>query len=193
MRLRMAGVGDHHLGGEHAALPPARGMRVCADHALEHERELRADLRLLVRREDVDDAVDRLDGAELVCSVANARWPVSAIVSAASMVSRSRISPMRTTSGSWRRAYLSASLNAGVGADLALVDDAVLVRVQVLDRVLDRDDVEALSRLILSIIEASVVDLPEPVGPGDEDEPAGRSGELRPRRPGRPSSSKLGS
>ena len=26
----------------------------------EHERELRADLRLLVRREDVDDAVDRL-------------------------------------------------------------------------------------------------------------------------------------
>ena len=31
----------------------------------------------------------------------------------------------------------------GVGADLALVDDAALVRVQELDRVLDRDDVVA--------------------------------------------------
>jgi hypothetical protein len=28
------------------------------------------------------------------------------------------------------------------------------------------------SVLILSIIEASVVDLPEPVGPGDQDQPA---------------------
>ena len=38
--------------------------------------------------------------------------------------------------------YLSAVLEAvGVGADLALVHDAALVRVQVLDRILDRDDV----------------------------------------------------
>ena len=79
---------------------------------------------------------------ELVCSVAKARWPVSATVSAASIVSRSRISPISTTSGSWRRTYLSAVLKlVGVGADLALVDEAALVRVQVLDRVLDRDDV----------------------------------------------------
>src|SRR5256884_1327158 len=47
--------------------------------------------------------------AELVCSVANARCPVSAIVSAAAMVSRSRISPTSTTSGSCRSAYLSAA------------------------------------------------------------------------------------
>ena len=46
--------------------------------------------------------------AELVCSVASARWPVSAMVSAAAMVSRSRISPTRITSGSSRSAYLSA-------------------------------------------------------------------------------------
>src|SRR6059036_799677 len=47
--------------------------------------------------------------AELVCSVANARCPVSAIVSAAAMVSRSRISPTSTTSGSCRSAYLRAA------------------------------------------------------------------------------------
>jgi glycosyltransferase involved in cell wall biosynthesis len=34
-------------------------------------------------------------GAELVCSVPNTRWPVSAAVSASRMVSRSRISPTR--------------------------------------------------------------------------------------------------
>src|SRR3989442_482687 len=47
--------------------------------------------------------------AELVCSVANARWPVSAIVSAAPIVSRSRISPTSTTSGSCRNAYFRAA------------------------------------------------------------------------------------
>ncbi len=46
--------------------------------------------------------------AEFVCSVASARCPVSAIVSAAWIVSRSRISPTRMTSGSSRSAYLSA-------------------------------------------------------------------------------------
>ena len=34
----------------------------------------------------------------------------------------------------------------GVGADLALVDDALAVRVQVLDRVLDREDVLRCAR-----------------------------------------------
>src|SRR5690348_1326061 len=43
-----------------------------------------------------------VDTAEFVCSVANVRWPVSAIRSADSMVSRSRISPISTTSGSSR-------------------------------------------------------------------------------------------
>ena len=81
-------------------------------------------------------------GAELVCSVARARWPVSAMVSAEAIVSRSRISPTRITSGSSRRAYLSAEAKRRrVGADLALVDDAVLVAVDELDRIFHRDDV----------------------------------------------------
>ena len=49
--------------------------------------------------------------AELVCSVPNTSSPVSAAASAISMVSRSRISPTRITSGSSRTAALSAARN----------------------------------------------------------------------------------
>ena len=42
--------------------------------------------------------------ASRVCSVLITRWPVSAAVSAVSIVSKSRISPTRITSGSWRSA-----------------------------------------------------------------------------------------
>ena len=87
-------------------------------------------------------------GASCVCSVAKTRWPVSAAVSAVEIVSRSRISPTRITSGSWRSAAFRASGEGlRVGADLALVDDALLVAVEELDRVLDRHDV-LLARLV---------------------------------------------
>ena len=122
--------------------PPALASSAWRHHALEHEGQLGADLRLLVRREHVEDAVDGLHAAVGVQRARSTRWPVSAMISAASMVSRSRISPTSTTSGSCRRMYLSAVLKlCGVGAHLALVDEAVLVRVQVLDRILDRHDV----------------------------------------------------
>ena len=51
--------------------------------------------------------------APVVCSVPNTRCPVSAAVIAASIVSRSRISPTRTTSGSWRNARRKASAKFG--------------------------------------------------------------------------------
>ncbi|MNG11119.1 hypothetical protein D3C84_946310 [compost metagenome] len=46
--------------------------------------------------------------ADVVCSVPNTRWPVSAAVNARRMVSRSRISPTRITSGSSRNAERKA-------------------------------------------------------------------------------------
>ena len=83
-----------------------------------------------------------VEGASCVCRVAKTRWPVSAAVSAVPIVSRSRISPRRITSGSWRSAPRRASAKLDrVGADLALVDDAALVPVEELDRVLDGHDV----------------------------------------------------
>src|SRR6185369_13587759 len=88
------GVRDHHLEREHAARAAGLGQQVLREDALEHERELRAHLRLLVCT------------ALFVCSVAKARWPVSEMTSAVSIVSRSRISPMRTTSGSCLRMCL---------------------------------------------------------------------------------------
>ena len=44
-----------------------------------------------------------------VCRVASTRWPVSAAISAVSIVSRSRISPTTITSGSCRNTWTSAS------------------------------------------------------------------------------------
>ncbi len=51
--------------------------------------------------------------APVVCSVAKTTWPVSAAVIAASIVSRSRISPTRITSGSCRKARRMASAKLG--------------------------------------------------------------------------------
>ncbi len=81
-----------------------------------------------------------------VCSVPKTRWPVSAAVRASEMVSRSRISPTRMTSGSSRSALLQGRRERPrVRADLALVDQAALRLVHELDRVLDGQDVRVPS------------------------------------------------
>ena len=68
------------------------------------------------------------------------------------MVSRSRISPIRMQSGAWRSAFFSADLQAlRVAADLALVDDRLLVGEQELDRVLDGQDVPG--HLLVALVE----------------------------------------
>ena len=80
--------------------------------------------------------------AELVCSVPNTRWPVSAAVSARRMVSRSRISPTSTTSGSSRSAERSASEKPRVSRCTSRwFIEAALGLVHEFDRILDRDDV----------------------------------------------------
>ncbi len=81
-------------------------------------------------------------GALWVWSVAKTRWPVSAAVSAVEIVSRSRISPTRITSGSWRSAARSASAKLGVSGPISRwLTMQLPVPVQELDRVLDREDV----------------------------------------------------
>ncbi len=69
-----------------------------------------------------------VDAAEFVCSVPKVKWPVSAIRRADSMVSKSRISPIRTTSGSWRRAARKRiGKSVRVGMHFALVHQAAFV------------------------------------------------------------------
>ncbi|MNC88562.1 hypothetical protein D3C83_43890 [compost metagenome] len=50
----------------------------------------------------------------LACSVPRHRWPVSAKAMACSITSRSRISPIRITSGAWRRVFFSAASQESV-------------------------------------------------------------------------------
>src|ERR1041385_5495118 len=78
--------------------------------------------------------------ASIVWSVENTRWPVSAAVSAISIVSRSRISPTRMTFGACRSAERSGE-RRDVAVQLALMHRALLVLVQELDRILDCQDV----------------------------------------------------
>src|SRR5687767_7424491 len=114
--------------------------------------------------------------ADEVCSVPNTRWPVSAPERARRMVSRSRISPTRITSGSSRSALRSA-----------LAKDSVCGPTS---RWLIRHFFDSCTNSIGSsmvrmwpcsfsltwlTIAASVVDLPEPVGPVTSTMPRGWS------------------
>jgi len=60
-----------------------------------------------------------------------------------------------------------------VRTDFALVDQAFLALVHELDRVLDRKDVANSFSLMSLTIAASVVDLPDPVGPVTSTTPRG--------------------
>ena len=107
----------------------------------------------------------KLERASLVCTVESTRWPVRAERIAISAVSRSRISPIMMTSGSWRR--IARRARAKVVTDLGVGLDLGDARHLVLDRVLHGDDLlDAVVDLLKA--RARVVDLPEPVGPGDE-------------------------
>ena len=118
--------------------------------------------------------------ASRVCSVESTRWPVSAADSAVRTVSSSRISPIRITSGSWRRTRRIARREAlGVLADLALVDDRELVAVQVLDRVLERDDVARAGRVDVVDHRRQRRGLARAGGAGEQDDPALLLGERR--------------
>ena len=82
------------------------------------------------------------------------------------------------TSGSWRKRGAQGAAEAGrVGADLALVDDAPLVAVHELDRVLDRDDVVAAGAVDLVDQRRERRRLARAGRAGDEDEPARQLGE----------------
>ena len=81
-------------------------------------------------------------GALCVCSVPKTRWPVSAAVSAV----RDRLEVAHLAEEDHvgvlaERGAQRVAEAGGVDADLALVDDAALVPVHELDRVLDREDV----------------------------------------------------
>ena len=90
----------------------------------------------------------RVSAALEVCRVAKTRWPVSAAWSATFSVSRSRSSPIENHIRRLAEDLLQRLMEAvRVDSDFALADDRFLVRVDVLDRVLDGDDV-GVARLV---------------------------------------------
>ena len=128
--------------------------------------------------------------AELVCRVAKVRWPVSAMRSADSTVSRSRISPISTTSGSCRSAERSAFAKLWVSACSSrwlTMHFLWLCRYSTGSSMVTMCSLR--SRLTLSSMAASVVDLPEPVGPVTRIRPRGFSHSFS-TTAGRPSSRK---
>ena len=138
----MAGVVTQHLGRDrHGRSRMRGGTRVCDDDALQGRRELRADLVLLVRRVDVDDAVDGLRG---VLRVQGREDQVTGLgggqrdrdgLQVAHLADQDDVGVLPQHVLERRREAVR------VVADLALVHQRALVGVHVLDRVLDGHDV----------------------------------------------------
>ncbi len=112
-----------------------------ADDALEHHRELGADLSLLVRREHIDHAVDRLRRR---VGVQRGEGEVPRLRDPQRGLDRLEVPHFADQDDIRVLAERGAQRGAerrGVGMHLALVHEAVLVLVDVLDRVLDRENV----------------------------------------------------
>ena len=132
---------EHDLGDDGPAVAVHTGGERLGDDSLQSGRELRADLLLLVRRIDVDDTVDRLRRA---LGVQRGEHEVSRFRRGER--GRRRLQVAQLADEDDVRVLAQGVLErrrerVRVLADLALVDQAHLVRVQELDRVLDRDDV----------------------------------------------------
>ena len=108
---------------------------------LEHARELQADLLLLVRREDGDDAVDRLGRVE---RVQRREHEVAGLGREQRRLDRLEVAHFADQDDVGilaQRAAQRLRERLRVDRDLALVDDRLVVAVQELDRILDRHDV----------------------------------------------------
>ena len=111
------------------------------DDAFEDERELRANLRLLIRGKDVDDAVDRL-GRRV--RMERAERQVARFGDLQGRFHRLQVAHLADQHDvrilAQRRPERVREA-AGVAVDFALVHETVLVLMDVLDRILDGEDV----------------------------------------------------
>ena len=122
-------------------MPVGGRQQRLGDDALERAGDLHAHLLLLLGREDVDDAVDR---SRRALRVQRAEHEVAGLgrghrgrdrLEVAHLADEDHVGVLA------QRAAQALGERRRVDADLALVDDAALVAVQELDRILDREDV----------------------------------------------------
>ena len=117
--------------------------------------------------------------ASVVWTVEKTRWPVSAAVIASWIVSRSRISPTRITSGFWRMTCLRASANECVSwPSSRWLMARHLVIVHELDRVLDGHDMGVPVRVDVVDDGGQRRALAGAGRPGDEQQAARAQGDL---------------
>jgi hypothetical protein len=172
------GRGGHHDLDPHD--PPVAvggGDELLADDALEGAGELHPDLLLLVGREHVDDPVHGLGG---VLGVEGGEDQVAGLGRGQGDRDRLQVAqlPDQDDVGVLAQDVLEgAGERLGVLAHLALVDQAALVGVEKLDRVLDGHDV-------VFALPVGQVDhagqggrLARAGGPGDQHEPPGQAGQ----------------
>ena len=173
MRFRTAGV---PIRTSHAATrpPPFFLSRVCATTASSDSESM---VRICPCWPAGNTSMMRsmVFGALEVWSVPNTRWPVSAAVSASEIVSRSRISPIRITSGSSRSALRNAFENELVCGPTSRW--FTRQRFGGCTNSIGSSIVRMCAShvwLMTSTMAARVVDLPEPVGPVTRTRPRSR-------------------
>ena len=135
-------VHDHHLDGRDAPAVRA-GQQPLADDAAQHAGEDRADDLLLLGREELDDAparLGRVDGVERREDEVARLGGLQGDLGRLGVAELADEDDVRVLA---QRAPQPLAERAGVEPDLALADDAALLLVDDLDRILDRQDVVA--------------------------------------------------
>ena len=132
---------DHDLCCHDAAMAVRAHEELLAEDGLQGRRELQADLSLPCLREHAHDTVDGVHGAVCVQCREN---EVSGLGSGQRRLDRGEVTHLADQDDIRVLTQDGAqALRVGlrISADLALIDDALVRRVDVLDRVLQRDDV----------------------------------------------------
>ena len=180
IRLRIAGVPIMISCAATRPVPSLVLQQRLRDHRAQRLREHRAHHLLLRRREHVDDAVDGLRRRRWCAACRTRGGPSRPPVSARRMVSRSRISPTRMTSGSSRSARCAARWRTTACAAPTsrwLMRHFFASCTNSIGSSMVRMWPYSFSLMWLTIA-ASVVDLPDPVGPVTSTRPRGYFADL---------------
>src|SRR5579859_1538926 len=148
--------------------PPTRFIKVCEITALKLS-DIMARTMSFSAAGNTSTIRSMVLAAELVCRVPNTKCPVSAAVKAKRIVSRSRISPTSTTSGSSRLAEAQ-----GIPMHFALIDQTTLAFMHELDRILDGYNV--VRPVVVAVIDHTGQSggLTGPGGSGNQHQAAGK-------------------
>ena len=165
IRLRMAGV-PTMISCAATRPPPTFFSSACEITATQRLRQHRTHHRLLAGGEHVDDAVDGLRGAESGVQGANTRWPVSAAVSArADGFKVAHLADQDDSPGLRAGPSAARSQTTRHGCPTSRWLIRHFLEVCTNRRVFHRQHVAVFRLFRWLTMAASVVDLPEPVGP----------------------------